>query len=110
MNRRIIVIIFIMVGITSCSDGRIVPIWAKPASLAIHEGPLGPPNYRQGYKDGCESGYKGYGQHYNKVWWQFRQDEKLRDDPVYYQIWKDAYAFCANYANSAASHGLGNHE
>ena len=110
MNRRILIIILLMFGLTSCSDGKLYPFWAKAASLRIHDGPPGPPNYRQGYKDGCESGFKAYSQHYNKVWWEFRQDKNLRQDPVYYQIWKDAYSYCASFANSAGLHGLGNYK
>lgn len=91
-------------------DVRIFPIWAKPVAFNMLKAPPGPANYQKGYRDGCESGYKGYGMNYNKVWFEFRQDETLRHDPVYYQIWKDAYAYCAAVANSTANHGWGNME
>lgn len=95
---------------TACKNGQFYPFWAKTYALDIWDAPDGPPIYQQGYRDGCESGFKGYGTHYNKVWWSFKQDEKYRNDPVYYQIWKDAYAHCAAYAMSAGQQDLGNYD
>lgn len=88
--------------------GVVYPFWAKPYALNMDEGPEGPPEYRQGYRDGCQSGFKAYSSQYNKVWWKFKQDPALRQNPVYYRIWKDAYAYCAAYANSADGQGVAN--
>lgn len=89
--------------------GGCYPWWAKPYSLDLDDPPPGPPEYQQGYKDGCESGFKAYSAHYNKVWWEFKQDPKLRNNITYYKVWKDAYAYCAAFANSAYGHGLWNY-
>lgn len=70
--------------------------------------PDGPPIYQQGFKDGCESGYSGYGNNFNKMFWKWKQDPKLAQDKVYYQIWKDAYDYCALWGMMADEHGLGN--
>jgi hypothetical protein len=96
------------ISMSSCRNGKFYPAWAKPLSLDIADAPEGSPIYQQGYRDGCESGFKGYSQPYNKVWWKFRQDPKLRGNPVYYKIWKDAYSYCAAYALSASMNGIGN--
>ena len=82
--------------------------WARPAGTMM-EIKYGPENYRQGYKDGCESGYSGYGNSFNKMFWKWRQDPELVSDPVYYQIWKDAYSYCAYMAMIHDEHGLGNY-
>ncbi|MCD6034979.1 MAG: hypothetical protein K0R63_720 [Rickettsiales bacterium] len=95
--------------LSACTKGRFNPFWAKPYSFEMRNPPPGPPEYQQGYMDGCESGYKGYGTQYNKVWWELRQDPKYRNNPMYYQMWKDAYAYCAAAANSMAMHGVGNY-
>lgn len=68
----------------------------------------GPPEYMQGYKDGCESGYSGYANQFNKNFWTWKQDPQLAQEKVYYQIWKDAYSYCAFYGMMADEHGLGN--
>ena len=80
----------------------------KPAGLRMDQPPPGPPEYQQGWKDGCESGYKGYGEYYAKVWLNFKQDPYLTTNPVYYQAWKDAYGYCASFGNMTTLHGLGN--
>lgn len=81
--------------------------FAKPATLVMKP-PPGPPEYEQGWLDGCESGYSGYGNSTNKQFHTWRQDPILAQNPVYYQIWKDAYWYCANYGMMTDEHGLGN--
>jgi hypothetical protein len=73
----------------------------KPASLDL-EPPEGPPEYRQGWRDGCESGMNVYAADFYKFWkvFEYRQDPKLRGNRIYYQIWKDAYLYCAIYIMS----------
>lgn len=68
----------------------------------------GPEIYRQGYKDGCTSGYAGYSNRISKMFFEWTQDPILAQNPVYYQVWKDAYSYCANYAMMALQHGWGN--
>lgn len=79
----------------------------RPAGF-IMEIDYGPPDYRQGYKDGCQSGYSGYGDSFNKLFHTWHQDPDKVKDPVYYQVWKDAYSFCAFAAMMHAEMGLGN--
>ena len=110
LGRILVVIILVALGLSGCAskDGRFYPWWAKPPSLDFTP-PPGPPEFQQGFRDGCESGFKGYSQHYNKIWWKFRQDPDLRNNPVYYKIWKDAYSHCAAFANSIADQGIGHY-
>lgn len=67
----------------------------KPVSLNL-EPPEGPPEYRQGWADGCESGMNVYSADFYKFLgvFEFKQDEKLRNNRMYYQVWKDAYLYC----------------
>ena len=81
--------------------------WAKPASFDMSP-PPGPEIYQQGYKDGCESGFSGYSNSFNKMFWTWKQDPQLAKNRVYYQIWKDAYSYCALWGMMADEHGLGN--
>jgi hypothetical protein len=79
----------------------------RPAQLVM-EPPAGSPEYQQGWIDGCESGYSGYGNHTNKLFYSWRQDPILTNNPVYYQSWRDAYSYCATYGMMTDEHGLGN--
>jgi hypothetical protein len=80
----------------------------RPSEINLEDPPEGPPEYKQGFKDGCESGYSGYANHFNKLFYTWKQDPKLTTNNVYYQIWKDAYAYCAVIGMMVDEHGLGN--
>jgi len=80
----------------------------KPPTLRMDQPPPGPPEYQQGYMDGCSSGYSGYANDVTKLFHDWKQDPHLAANPVYYQIWKDAYSYCANYGMMADLHGWGN--
>lgn len=81
--------------------------FAKPFTLTM-EPPPGPPIYQQGFRDGCESGYSGYSKSFNKMFWRWKQDPELAQNETYYKIWKDAYGYCAQYANASSVHAFGN--
>lgn len=68
----------------------------KPVSFSM-DPPPGPPEYRQGWKDGCESGSDAYTSDLYKMInaFQLRQDPVLRNNKMYYQVWKDAFLYCA---------------
>jgi len=79
----------------------------KPTGMSF-EPPPGPPEYQQGFRDGIESGYSGYANSFNKMFYTWKQDPVLAQNPVYYQIWKDAYAYGALWGMMADMHGWGN--
>jgi len=110
MKKIFLMIMILTIATTSCSykKGRFYPFWAKAASLKMMEPPPGPPEYQQGYMDGCESGFKGYSKPYNQIWWRFRQDPVLRQNDTYLKVWRDSYFYCAAYALSIAQHGISN--
>lgn len=103
---RILIITFVML-LSGCTNLNFKMAWGRPASLTM-EPPPGPPIYQQGFKDGCESGYSGYANNFNKLFYTWKQDPQLSKDPVYYKIWKDGYWYCAAYAMMVGSHGHGN--
>lgn len=102
---QIICVMLLLLGTSGCiREGKFYPWWAKAPNLDLLEAPNGPPVYQQGYKDGCQTALSAWSPAYNAVWWSFKQDPKLRYDPVYSQIWGDAYGYCAAFVNS--DHGL----
>lgn len=82
-----------------CIKSRILKnaIW-KPANLDL-DPPPGPEIYQQGWSDGCESGMSTYQNNFIKFMkvYKFRQDPVLRNNRMYYQVWKDAYGYCAKF-------------
>lgn len=100
--------ILLIYSLTACTTLNFELGWAKPSSLLMKTPPAGPPEYQQGYIDGCETGYSGYGNQFNKQFHTWKQDPILAQNQVYYQVWKDAYAYCALYGMMTDEHGLGN--
>lgn len=79
---------------TSYSRVGVSQLW-KPRLASIPPAPTqGPPEYQQGWQDGCESGLATYGNMRYKAVYQFKQDGVLANNPVYYTVWRQAYTFC----------------
>jgi hypothetical protein len=104
---KILILVMLAVQLSACKNMHIDVGWAKPPEMKM-DPPPGPPIYQQGFKDGCESGFSGYAASGTKIFWKWKQDPVLAEKKVYYQIWKDAYAYCALYGMMEAEHGLGN--
>lgn len=70
----------------------------KPYTLDFNP-PPGPPEYQQGWADGCETGMHSYTNSLAKFVgaYQMKQDPNLVNNNVYYQVWKDAFLYCAIY-------------
>jgi hypothetical protein len=66
--------------------------------------------YRQGYKDGCETGFAGYSTPFYKGFNSWKQDTDLVQNAKspYYGSWRDAYAYCAMFGLMMTAHGWGN--
>lgn len=98
MIRTFLTIMILGFALTACTGKGGSLDLRKPASLDL-EPPEGPPEYRQGWEDGCESGMQVYSADFYKFWqvFEFRQDANLRNNRMYYQVWKDAYLYCAIY-------------
>jgi hypothetical protein len=99
---RYLLTLALLVGLAACDP-------TKPVSLNTTP-PAGPPEYQQGFKDGCESGIAGYASPFYKTFHTVKQDGVLAQNPIYYQIWKDAYAYCRTYVMTQATHGHGNRD
>ncbi|MCE3232038.1 MAG: hypothetical protein K0R98_295 [Rickettsiaceae bacterium] len=105
MKKYLIVLLIILQG---CTQQYNKFGWAKPNEINLEDPPEGPPEYQQGFKDGCASGYSGYANSFNKMFFTWKQDPTLTTNNVYYQMWKDAYAYCAVIGMMVDEHGMGN--
>lgn len=104
---KLVTIILIASQLSACKYYHSSIQWVRPPELDMTP-PPGPKIYQQGWTDGCTSGFKGYGASFTKMFYKFQQDPELVQNPLYYQIWKDAYMYCSNYAMASDMHGLGN--
>ncbi len=70
----------------------------QPNSLDLTP-PPGPPEYEQGWSDGCSSGSNAYSTPFYKMVgaFEFKYDPVMMKNKIYRQIWKDAYLYCAIY-------------
>ncbi len=56
--------------------------------------PEGPPEYQQGWKDGCETGIAANTTDFYKFFNKIKMDPELIKNPVYRRVWTDAYNYC----------------
>lgn len=59
--------------------------------------PDAPQEYRQGWLDGCETGFGAHGLDVYRTNYKFTQNPSLVMNPVYYKAWKDAENYCRTY-------------
>ncbi len=99
---RLSILMLLPLLITGCNGKNGSFDIRKPASLDLTP-PPGPPEYEQGWSDGCESGMNAYAHDFYKSLRVFdlRLDPVLRQNRMYYQVWKDAFLYCAIYYDSA---------
>jgi hypothetical protein len=57
----------------------------------------GPPDYTQGWEDGCITGMGSQSNSYYQSFYKFKQDVTKTTNQMYYQAWKDAYVYCRQY-------------
>ncbi|PIR33132.1 MAG: hypothetical protein COV36_03250 [Alphaproteobacteria bacterium CG11_big_fil_rev_8_21_14_0_20_44_7] len=70
------------------------PITEPKPVLLDTELDYGPPEFRQGYEDGCKSALGAYGNSYQKTAYGLRKDPRYETDRMYNQVWKDGWSYC----------------
>ena len=97
MRYMILITLIITLGLTTACTGKDGTFdIRKPYSLDLTP-PEGPPEYEQGWSDGCESGMSAYSSSFYKLLnaFELRLDPDLRKNKMYYQVWKDAFLYCS---------------
>ncbi len=91
-----IIIVVLFMSLAACNRTPEGKISWQPNNLNLNP-PPGPPEYQQGWSDGCESGANAYSNTVYKTFkaFEFRMDPKLRSNKFYYQVWKDAFLYCS---------------
>ncbi len=104
---KIVVVTMVsMMLLMGCAENSVRGFFV-PYSMNL-EPPAGPPEYQQGWRDGCESGLSAYGGQVEKFLkvHKLKRDPVLQNNKVYYQVWKDAFLYCTLYMESSRKLGI----
>jgi len=87
---RKIILLFALLLCSSCDHSLFAN---KPVFLET-EVTYGPQEFRDGYKDGCESALSAYGNSMQRTMYSLKKDPKYETNRVYNQVWKDSWSYC----------------
>lgn len=88
---RLIALAFGLATLSACSHNPITN--PKPAFLDT-EIDYGPPEYRAGYHDGCQTAMSVYGNTMMKTMYKLSYHSEYANNKMYNQIWKDSWNYC----------------
>ena len=97
MRRLVLLSLLFLSACSADSPFAVRPIWTK-----IHGDQLTKdfsPDARQGWKDGCETGYTVYGSNVYKSTYGFKRDTTKVGNYQYENEWYNGYNYCRQNAN-----------
>lgn len=56
--------------------------------------PSGPPEYRLGWEDGCDTGVSAQGDFFDKMVFGFKKRPELGNNELYKQAWNEGFTYC----------------
>lgn len=71
----------------------LLPMACRPLYLNTVD-PTGPPEYRLGWEDGCDTGIAAQGEWYYKVMYGFKKRPEMAANDQYKQGWNEGFTFC----------------
>jgi hypothetical protein len=69
-----------------------------PVPIGLTRDPPGPPEFVEGYHDGCDSGLAAFGNSYYKAFYHFTKRFDVVNDGLYQNGWEKGYQYCRQYA------------
>lgn len=97
MKTRFVIIIALLLSLSQTSCAMRPRVGAPWMEEMLYQGPEGPGLFKQGWRDGCETGISSTSNHLHKFFYKFKQDHQLARNPEYYTGWRVAYQFCMRY-------------
>ena len=96
MRNIFAIILFVFVAACSAINGSGE---TRPTLPPFMPGPPqgGPPEFQEGWKDGCETGIGAHGNDVYRSSFKFKQNPSLVMNPIYYKAWKDGENYCRTY-------------
>ncbi len=91
-----IIFVIFLAPLSSCNTDYYGRTSFQPGYLNLKP-PPGPELYQKGWADGCESGSNSYSSSFYKQIkaFEYRYDAHYRNEPLYTQVWKDAFIYCS---------------
>jgi hypothetical protein len=65
----------------------------RTASMYVVQ-PSGPPEYRLGWQDGCDSGFGAQGTFMEKMVFGFKKRPEMGNNELYKQAWNEGFTYC----------------
>lgn len=65
----------------------------RPVSLYLVD-PAGPPEYKLGWEDGCDSGLSAQGGMVAKMAYGFKKRPEMADNELYKTAWNEGFTYC----------------
>lgn len=65
----------------------------RPAELYLTQ-PSGPPEYRLGWEDGCDTGLSAQGGPLYKMMYGFKKRPEMGNNELYKQAWNEGFTYC----------------
>lgn len=88
--KKIIAIALLTLIVTGC----------RPSGL-LFTNPQGPPEYKLGWEDGCDSGVSAEGNWMDKLAYGFKKRPEMAANDQYKQAWNEGFTYCRfSYAAS----------
>jgi hypothetical protein len=80
---RTLSLIVLVAGLAAC----------RPPSLYFVQ-PSGPPDYKLGWEDGCDSGLAAQGGMVAKAAYGFKKRPEMFDNTLYTSAWNEGFTYC----------------
>lgn len=103
-----LLLLLVFLFVPACTNMHIDPSFSKPSYMDTKP-PEGPEEYTQGWTDGCETAMSGYGNSFYKMFHTAQKDKRYIGNPVYDQVWRDAYGYCRVHMKTAQLQGYDNY-
>jgi len=84
------ILLLSVIALNACTFGFSTPV-------LMDMDPPGPPEYKAGWKDGCQSGFATYGTAIYKMEYSFYQNYSMMRDPSYNAAWHESFDYCRHY-------------
>jgi hypothetical protein len=92
MKRTAIAMMLVLTALSGCRPGSLYAVT-----------PSGPPEYRLGWEDGCDTGLSAQGSPITKMLFGFKKRPEMGSNELYKQAWNEGFTYCRFTAGTSPS-------
>lgn len=93
MKKKVVALVLLVV-MSGCTS-KALDIYGMP-----HAPKYGPPEYIQGWKEGCQTGMTSYGSYYLRYRYRANVNGSMMANPMYSKGWELGANYCQYYAST----------